>query len=567
MAPAEKSPEPRRFRFMQGILPIDRAQIPVEILAGVTFAALAIPEVMGYTRIAGMPVVTGLYTLLLPMVFFAFFGSSRHLVVGADSATAAIIAGGLAVMAVPRSTQYVAYAGVIALLVALFLLAAGLLKLGFVADFLSRTVLIGFLTGVGIQIAIGQLGGMFGMPAATYETLVQASYFLAGLTCCTHLPTILLSLSVIAIIALSRKIGTRIPGALIAVAGATVASWAFDLSSYGIAVLGPVPGGLPAIALPDVPLAEVPELLSLSVACFIVILAQSAATSRAYALKFSDTYDENTDLMGLGFANMVAGISGTFVVNGSPTKTEMVYSAGGRTQLCQLTTVAVVLVVLLFITRPLAYLPSAALSAVVFLIGLRLVDIGGMISLRSRRPVEFGVALITAFTVVVVGVGIGLAVAVVLSILAHLRHSYRPRDSLLVPTPRGAMKTTPLAEGRQAVEGLMVYRFGSDLYFANENLFIREILDLSRDAGPSLKWFCLSAANIGDVDYTSAEALKTVVSEMKRMGVTFVMSEVADPVREEFDRDGITAMVGAEHIFESVQDAIEAYRGSGGSGR
>lgn len=560
---AKKFPGLHRLRFMQGIVPIDRAQIPTEILAGVTFAALAIPEVMGYTRIAGMPVVTGLYTILLPLIFFAFFGSSRHLVVGADSATAAIIAGGLAIMAVPKSAQYVAYASVIALLAAVFLIAAGLLRLGFVADFLSRTVLIGFLTGVGIQIAIGQLDGIFGMPKTAYETIVQISQFLSGVPSSTHLPTLLLSLSVIAIILLSGKIGTKIPGALIAVIGATVASWAFDLSSCGIAVLGTVPGGLPEIALPAVTLAEVPNLLGLAVACFIVILAQSAATSRAYAMKFSDTYDENTDLIGLGAANLAAGLSGTFVVNGSPTKTEMVYSAGGRTQLCQLAAAAVVLVVLLFITRPLAYLPSAALSAIVFLIGLRLVDIDGMNALRTRRPVEFGVALITAFTVVVVGVEIGLAVAVVLSVLAHLRHSYRPRDSLLVPTPRGAMKATPLAERRQAAEGLIVYRFGSDLYFANENLFIKEVLALLRDAGPSLHWFCLSASNIGDVDYTSAEALKTIVAETKRRGVTFVMSEVADPVREEFDRDGITAMVGPDHIFESVQDAIEAYRLAG----
>lgn len=562
MATAKKFPGLHRFRIMQGIVPIDRAQIPAEILAGVTFAALAIPEVMGYTRIAGMPVVTGLYTIFLPLIFFAFFGSSRHLVVGADSATAAIISGGLAAMAVAGSTRYVAYASVIALLAAVFLLAAGLLKLGFVADFLSRTVLIGFLTGVGIQIAIGQLDGIFGMPGTTSETLVRFSQFLTDVPLSTHLPTLLLSLSVIALIALSQKIGTKIPGALIAVIGVTVASWAFDLSSYGIAVLGTVPGGLPDIALPDIALPEVPGLLSLAVACFIVILAQSAATSRAYAMKFSDTYDENIDLIGLGFANMAAGLSGTFVVNGSPTKTEMVYSAGGRTQLCQLVAAAVVLVVLLFITGPLAYLPSAALSAIVFVIGLRLVDIKGMLSLRTRRPVEFGVALITAFTVVVVGVEIGLAVAVVLSILAHLRHSYRPRDNLLVPTPCGAMKATPLAEQRQAVEGLIIYRFGSDLYFANENLFVREVLTLLRDAGPSLRWFCLSASNIGDVDYTSAEALKTIVAETKKKGVTFVMSEVADPVREEFNRDGITAMVGPDHIFESAQDAIEAYRKS-----
>lgn len=545
---------------MEGILPISRAQVPAEILAGVTFAALAIPEVMGYTRIAGMPVVTGLYTILLPMAVFAFFGSSRHLVVGADSATAAIIAASLIAMAVPESPEYVGYAAMIALLAAVLLIAASLFKIGFVADFLSRTVLIGFLTGVGIQIAIGQLTGMAGIPLDQYGTLLQVIFFSGSIPCCIHLPTLLLSISVIAVILVARTIGTRVPGALIAVGGAVIVSFVFDLSSYGIAVLGPVPDGLPTIAFPQVALSEIPELTGIAIACFIVILAQSAATSRAYALKFSDSYDENTDLLGLGLANAAAGISGTFVVNGSPTKTEMVYSAGGRTQATQLTTVVIVLAVLVYITRPLSYLPSAALAAVVFLIGLKLVDIRGMNSLRTRRPVEFGVALITAFTVIFVSVTIGIAVAVVLSILAHLRHSYRPLNTLLVQTPRGGMKSTPLGEGRQAAEGLIVYRFGSNLYFANESRFTTDVLDTVANARPPLKWFCLSAANIGDVDYTSAETLKLVISQVQKRGVTFVMSEVGDHVREEFDRDGISALVGDNNIFESVQEAIEAYK-------
>ncbi len=560
MQPEKRNPGTSRFRFMEGILPLSRAQVPGEILAGVTFAALAIPEVMGYTRIAGMPVVTGLYTIFLPMAVFAFFGSSRHLVVGADSATAAIIAGSLIAMAAPKSSEYVGYAAMIALLAGVLLIAASLFKIGFVADFLSRSVLIGFLTGVGIQIAIGQVAAMTGISHDQYGTLVQDLLFSGSVPCCIHLPTLILSISVIAVILVARIIGTRVPGALIAVTGAMIVSFAFDLSSYGIAVLGPVPGGLPAISFPQVAFSEIPALTGIAVACFVVILAQSAATSRAYALKFSDSYDENTDLLGLGLANAAAGISGTFVVNGSPTKTEMVYDAGGSTQLTQLTTVAIVFAVLVFITKPLSYLPSAALAAVVFLIGLHLVDIRGMNSLRTRRPVEFGVALITAFTVIFVSVTIGIAVAVVLSILAHLRHSYRPLDTLLVRTPGGGMKSTSLEEGRQAADGLIVYRFGSNLYFANESRFTTEVLDTVANARPTLKWFCLSAANIGDVDYTSAETLRLVILQVQKRGVIFVMSEVGDRVREEFDRDGILAMVGEDHIFESVQDAIEAYK-------
>jgi len=211
----------RRHRLLQGILPIDTARLPAEILAGITFAALAIPSVLGYATIAGMPVVTGLYTLLLPMAVFAIFGSSRHLVVGADSATAVVIASGLLAMAAPGSPQYIAYAGMIALLAAGFLLLAGLLKLGFISDFLSRAVIIGFLTGVGIQIAIGQLAGMAGTAGVFGGPGLQLARFVVDLPS-AHMPTVAVSLAAIGVVAVSRKVSSRVPGALIAVAGGRV---------------------------------------------------------------------------------------------------------------------------------------------------------------------------------------------------------------------------------------------------------------------------------------------------------------------------------------------------------
>lgn len=263
----------------------------------------------------------------------------------------------------------------------------------------------------------------------------------------------------------------------------------------------------------------------------------------------------------MSLANAAAGISGTFVVNGSPTKTEMIKNAGGRTQLTQLTTVFTVILVLLFFTGPFAYLPTAVLSSMVFLIGLHLIDIEGMTALHKQRPVEFAVALITAITVVVIGVEQGILIAIVLSIIAHLRHSYRPLNLLLVPKAGGAMKTFPLESGQQAVEGLLIYRFGSNLYFANEGRFAEEIIDLAIKNG-SLKWFCISATNIGDIDFTSAETLKKVYTQLQKLEITLVLSEVVQPVMNELDRDGITQMIGKDHIFESVQDVIEAYKKS-----
>lgn len=560
MKPAQNSRRSFHLSLFQGILPLKSKQIPLEIIAGITFAAFAIPEVMGYTKIAGMPVVTGIYTILFPMLAFAIFGSSRHLVVGADSATAAIIASGLTTIAVPGSPQYVAYASAIALLVAILLFLGGLFQLGFLADFLSYTVLIGFLTGAGIYISISQISGMLGIPSEPDGTSVQIISLVRNLSL-TNTSTLLVSLSVIGVIVLGEKLSHKFPGSLIAIIGAIAASRILDLSSYGISVLGTVPQGLPQISFPQIPLSSLPEIFNISISCFIIILAQSAATSRAYAIKFSDTFNENTDLIGLSLANAAAGISGTFVVNGSPTKTEMIKNAGGRTQLTQLTTVFTVILVLLFFTKPFAYLPTAVLSSMVFLIGLHLIDIKGMTALHRQRPVEFAVALTTAITVVVIGVEQGILIAIVLSIIAHLRHSYRPLNLLLVPKAGGAMKTVPLESGQQAVEGLLIYRFGSNLYFANEGRFAEEIIDLAIKNG-SLKWFCISATNIGDIDFTSAETLKKVYIQLQKLDITLVLSEVVQPVMSELDRDGITQMIGKDHIFESVQDVIEAYKKS-----
>jgi high affinity sulfate transporter 1 len=558
MSPAQNPKRSLKLPLFQGVLPLKLSQVPWEIAAGIAFGAFAIPEVMGYTKIAGMPLVTGIYTILLPMLAFAIFGSSRHLAVGADSATAAIIASVLVTIATPESPKYVAYAGMIALLAAIWLLLGGLLKLGFLADFLSHTVLIGFLTGVGIQISISELSEVLGIPHVLDPTPIHIISLFKYLYL-INIPTLLVSLFVIVTITFSGRIYRKVPGALLAMIGAIAASWALDLSSYGITILGTVPGGLPHLSFPQVPLYDVPKIINTSLACFIIILAQSAATSRAYAMKFSDTFDENLDLIGLSLANVAAGISGTFVVNGSPTKTEMVKSSGGSTQLTQLTTVLTVLVVLMFLTKPFAYLPTCVLSSVVFLIGLHLVDIKGMTALHRQRPVEFSVALITAMTVIFIGVQRGIEIAIVLSIIAHLRHSYRPLNLLLVPKTGGSMKAIPLEEQQQAVEGLLIYRFGSNLYFANENLFTEEIVRLTENIN-SLDWFCICASNIGDVDFTSAETLKSIYAYLKKRGITLVLSDVVLPVMKELDRDGIIEMIGRDHIFESVQEVIVAYK-------
>jgi sulfate permease, SulP family len=553
------SPHVLGFPILQGVLPLGKKGFGPDIVAGMTLAALGIPEVMGYTKIAGMPVVTGLYTILVPIAVFAVLGSSRHLVVGADSATAAIMAAGLAGLAVAGSSQYVALAGLLAIVTAGILLLARLFRLGFIADFLSRSVLIGFLTGVGIQVAMGQVAGMLGVSDGSGGTIRKFFTALGNIPDASG-ATVLTSAGVIGTIVLFKVVDKRIPGALIAVIGSIAVSWGFDLASHGVAQLGKVPGGLPDVSWPTVPFGDVPQLVATAISIFVVILAQSAATSRAYAARYQEHLDENTDMVGLGLANFSAGLTGTFVVNGSPTKTEIADSAGGRTQITCLTTAGVVLVVLLFLTKPLQYLPSCVLASIVFLIGLALVDLAGLRRvLRTGHVFEFAIALLTAVTVVGWGVEQGIILAIILSIIAHLRHSYSPRNSILGPGGNHDWQAYPVHPVPQPEPGLVVFRWGASLYFANAARFEEQVLDLAGGGDAPVDWLCIDAPAIGDVDYSGGETLLEVDKELKERNVRLVFAGVGGTIRRKLDLAGVTAAVGEDGYFASVADVLEAH--------
>jgi high affinity sulfate transporter 1 len=543
--------------MLRGLLPAPRNRWLPEAVAGATLAALAVPEVLGYARIAGMPVVTGLYTMLAPMVVFALLCSSRHLVVAADSATAAILAAGLAGLAAAGSPRYVALAGTVALVVAVLLVAARVIRLGFLANFLSRTVLVGFLTGVGVQVALGQIGDLLGVDAGS-GSLPEKLLRVAGEVPRTQVPTLLVAVAVIAIVLLGRVLDKRIPVALLAVVAAIVADAVIGLSRFGVAVLGPVPAGLPGVSQPALAPADLAAVLPVAASMVVVILAQSAATSRAYAARFDEQVDTDDDLVALGGANLAAAVTGTFVVNGSPTKTQMVVGAGGRSQLAQLVAVAIVVVVCLVATGLLGGLPLSALAAVVFLIGVDLVDVAGMRRIFAVRRAEFVVAVLTALAVVLLGVQDGIVVAIVVSIIDHLRHSYDPRSSVLAKSGEGHWRSIPVAPGARTTDGLLVYRFGSGLYFANIARLVSDLTTLSGQGTP-VRWLCLDAAAIGDIDYTAATVLTQVVQREQQAGARVVLSNVIKPVRSELSRYGLADMIGPDGFFDTSGEVLEAY--------
>ena len=555
--------------LLQGIRPYDRSQLPRDLVAGVTLAALAIPEVMGYTKIAGTPVITGLYTILLPAVVFAVFGSSRHLVVGGDSATAAILYAGIAGLGVsglqPDTSQWLAHASLAALVTGGLLLLARIARLGFLADFISRSVLVGFLTGVGVQVALGQLAGLLGVPSPSVATDQVSGTLIKFWDTLKELPhtsvtTLAVSLGVIATLVVFERWIPAVPGGLVAVAGAILLSWALDLQGHGVSVLGPVPSGFPALGLPSgVGWGEVVPLLAVSASMFLVILAQSAATSRAYAVKYQETFEENTDLVGLSLANVAAGVSSTFVVNGSPTKTEMADEAKGRSQVAMTAMAVTVAIVLLFLTKPLQYMPNAVLAAVVFVIGVKLIDIRHMRGVWRLRRDEFWIAAVTAAVVVGVGVEQGIVLAIVLSLLDHVRRHYQPHDSVITIGPRDRPVEVPPRPGAQTEPGLVIYRFGVGLFYANATHFTTESLALV-DTPVRPQWFVLLADAIDDVDFTAGEALVELARQLSRRSVVFGVAAARTEVLAELERFGLLDLIGEDRVFATLDEAVAAFR-------
>jgi SulP family sulfate permease len=550
-----------RLTLFGGLRPLTLGRVVRDSLAGVTLASMNIPQVLGYTRIAGTPVVTGLYTVLLPLVAFATFGSSRHLVVAADSATAAIFASGLSGMASPASARYMVLVGMVALLTAGLLLLARIFKLGFLADFLSRTVLVGFLTGVGFQVGIAMLGDMLGVTVNSQRTVGQLWQVIRSVGQ-VHIPTVAISAVVVGCILVFRRFLPRVPVPMFAVIASIAASFAWDFAGHGIAIVGPIPGGLPSFGLPSVSWPEVLNLLPIAASCFVIIIAQSAAASRIFAARYHERVDEDADILGLSVANAAAAVSGTFVVNGSPTQTAMAELAGARTQVAQLVFAGVALLVLLFLTGPLQYLPRCVLGGIVFTIAVGLIDGRSLREIRRESPGEFRLAVLTAAVVALAGVEQGILLAMALSLLRHVRHSYEPHTMILVPDATGRWIPTPTTPGRETEPGLIVYRFGADLFYANESRFADEVRALVEHAPTQVQWFVVDAGAITDLDYTAARSVLDLIEELRRRGVAPVFARVNRYLRADMDRHGLTAAIGGARIFATLHEALAAAHSS-----
>lgn len=526
-----------------------------DLVAGVSLAAMDIPQVLGYARIAGMPPVTGLYTVFLPLLAFALFGSSRHMVVAADSATATILASQLSKMAVAGSPHYTVLASMTALLTAFFLFLARIFRLGFLANFLSRTVLAGFLAGVGVQVSIAMLGDILGLhlhASKTVEQLFEIFHELPKI----HGPSVLLSTLVVLSILILKHYAPRIPIAMIAVFAGILAGHAGMLASYGIVMLGTITGGFPRLSWPAVTWRETIELIPVSASCLVMIIAQSLATGRVFAERHHESVNDDADILGLSVANLATGISGGFVVNGSPTQTAMSELAGAQSQWAQVAFAIVTGIILYYFVDWLAYLPRCILGAIVFSIAVGLIDGRRLAAIKKSSREEFILALITAISVVILGVEQGILLAIALSLMQHVRHSYQPHTMILATGVDGPWQPITAMSPLETKPGLIVYRYGADLFYANDRFFVSEIRRLIEQAPHTVKVFVVDAAIITDMDYSASCTVKDLCEQLQKIEIDLLFARVNRYLYDDMTRQGITACIGQDRVFSTLHEAL-----------
>lgn len=537
----------------------DRRWLRSDLVAGVTIASIAIPQSLGMAELAGLPVVAGLYATLLPLVVYALFGSSRQLVVGPEGTLAALTAVTVAPLAAGDPARYAPLAAMLAILVGGILILGGVLRLGFMAEFFSKPILLGYINGIALAIIAGQIPKLLGLDIAEddfFPSLVEIARELGS----THWPTFALGGSLLALLLVLRRVSPLLPAALVVVVGSTALVAAFDLEEEGIAVVGEVTAGLPRPALPDLGLGDINSLMLAAVGLALVALADTIATGRTFAQKNGYELDPNRELVGLGAAGVAAGLSQAFPISSSGSRTAANDAAGGRSQAVGLVAVLAVALVLLFATGLLETLPTAALAAVVIAAALGLFDVAGFRALRRVRETEVALALVALLGVLVFGVLGGVAVAVGLSIGVYLYRAVRPHDAVLGDLESvDGFHDVDRFPTSQTRPGLLVYRFDAPIFFPNAEYFKSRVLALVDAADPPPRWLLLNAEAIVYLDATAVDALARLHEELSGRGIVLAVARAKGPLRDLFQRTGLTAAIGEQHMFPTVRSGVRAY--------
>jgi MFS superfamily sulfate permease-like transporter len=527
-----------------------------DLMAGLTLAAIAIPEQMATARLGGLPPQAGFFAFVAASVAFAVFGASRHVSAGADSTIAPIFAGGLAALALAGSPHYVALAAGLALMVGVLVAGAGVLRMGWIGNLLSTPVTLGFLTGIAVRIAVSQLPAALGVAPPIGSNLAKIGTLI---TEAPHASLAALSVSggVIAIVAICHRLSPRLPGALAAVALAALAVRLFHLT--GVSLLGHVAGGLPRFAVPVLGAQDVLNLAPLALMVALVVMVQTAATARSFP-PASGLPDEDGDFIGVGAANLFAGLAGGFAVNASPPRTAVVAESGGRTQAAGLAAAVIVVALLLFGAGLLAAIPEAALAGVLLFVAARIVRIGQIVQVVRATPVESILILATAAGLVVLPIEQGVALGIGLSLLNGVWAGARTHVRPMVRIPNTSVwwPATPSRTGEN-LPGVAVLTFQAPLNFLNAEVFERDMLAVIAPGAPRVQLAVLESAGLIDIDFTAAGSLRKVAEAYEAAGVVFAMARVESVAAQKaLNRLSLTEIIGGDRIFPSVAAAIEA---------
>ncbi len=545
----------RPLRPLSWVKGYSLAQLRPDLLAGLTVTAIAVPESLGYAAIVGLPPQTGLYCALFPAVVYALMASSPQLVVGADSATASLVAAGAVAVTGVSAADYPGVVALLVLLSGLFLAVMALARLGFLADLIGRPVLTGFLSGVGVYLVVTKLGAVLGLEVSgsPADQLVKVAQEVGA----TNWWCAALGALTIAVYLLFERFLPRLPAALVAIVGASVVAGLLGAGDHGVAAVGAVPAGLPSLQLPRVALDDVVRLLGASAGVAFVVLAQSAAVSRSFAGKYEQRIDTNVDLLGLGAANAVRALTGGFAINGSPPRTAASDGAGGRTPVVNLVMAVCIGVVLLFLTGLFDYLPAVVLDALVMGIGIRLVAVGELRKIYRARRSEFAVAVLALLVVALVGVEQGLVVAVVLALADRLRRQYHPHDEVYVLDGRVDPKFQKrFPRPLDGLDGVLVYRFGSSLFFENSDYFDTRVRTLLAQFVGPVRAVVVDARAVADVDFTAGQMLARLRADLHEKGCDLVLAEGAAELRSALEAEGL----GDVQLSGDLEETVLALR-------
>jgi high affinity sulfate transporter 1 len=536
-----------------------RRELPHDALAGLTVAAVIVPIGMAYGQLSGLPPITGLYASLLPLVAYALFGSSRQLIIGPDASSTALMAAAIAPLANGDVDRALDLAALLAVLVGAIAFLGALLRLGFIASFLSKPIVVGYMNGLVLIVIAAQLGKTLGISihsdafiGQVFEALSKAGTM--------NWPTAAVGVGVCVMILLLRRFAPRAPAALLAVVLATLVVAIFHLGAHGVATLGAVPAGLPALHIPRASAGDIGRLTLDALAIALLTFSDTILNARSFARRNGYEVDANGELRGLAAANLAAGISQGYPVSASGARTALSEAAGGRTQMVGLVAALALAGILLWLTPLLADFPVAALGGALIAAVVPLVDVTSLRQMYRIRKADGLVAGVTFIGVLLIGLLEGIALAVGLSLLLVLVRAVRPHDAVLghVAGIEGFHDTDDYADAR-TIPGLIIYRFDAPLFFANAERFQSRVLELARIAAPPVTWVLLDAEAITDLDSTAADMLEEVRAELARRGIVLAIARAKRALRDRLAAAGLAEASPDRYFFPSIRSGVAAF--------